>query len=434
MKDYLKKLPRELKEVIRQICEVSLETKMPAYLVGGCLRDLILGVKNLDLDIAIEGEGIIFARHLAQKLKATSKTHPRFKTAVLMLPNGLKVDIATTRQEKYPYSAALPVVSAGRLKEDLKRRDFTVNALAIILTEGKHQEIIDPYGGLADLASGRIRILHDLSFKDDPTRIFRAIRFSQRFDFEIEPKTLRLLKEAINAGALDQVSSHRMRDELILILKEQDPFRPLKQLADLGALSVISAKLKIGKSTQVLFKSINNKIAWFTKNFPARRPLDTWLVYFAGLLEPLTHSQITMLMYRLGLCKGDQKRVSSYYRGRGKFISVLSKKQLAPELIFSLLEPLSYEAIILLSVRSQNKNFKKHLIDFLKIYNGMRLCVRGSDLHKLGVLPGAAYQKIFAKVFAAKLNGEVKNRQTELALIKKMVQGKCKQKRSVENV
>ena len=313
---------------------------------------------------------------------------------------------------------------SDNLLDDLKRRDFTINAMALSLSLDKEQKIIDPFGGQDDLASGRIRILHNLSFKDDPTRILRAIRFSQRLDFKIEPKTLALLKEAISDGALDKVNPHRMRDELILILKEQNPFRPLKALGDLGALSFISTKLKISESTQVLFKSIAKETAWFVKNFPARRPLDTWLIYFTGLLETLNHALIKMIIYKFGLPKGDQKRITNYYQGRDQIIAILSKKFLAPEQIFLLLEPLSYETIILLRAVSQNKNLKKHLADFFKIYHGQRLCISGSDLNSLGVLPGPEYQKIFAKVLAAKLNGQVENRQAELALLKKLVRNK----------
>ena len=422
MSKYFKKLPTELREVVHQVAKVSQETLMPAYLVGGCLRDLILQIKNLDLDIAIEGNGIIFAQHLGQKLKSTLKTHPRFGTATLILSNKLKVDIATTRQEEYPYSAALPVVRSGSLKEDLKRRDFTINAMAVRIAVAKEQVIIDPFGAQADLALGRIRILHNLSFQDDPTRILRALRFSQRLNFKIEPKTLALLKEAISNGLLNKVNPHRMRDELILMLKEQQPLKLIKRLDGLGGLSFIGSKFKIGKLTQVLFKSIAKEMAWFVKNFPARRQLDIWLVYFMALLEPLDDRQIKVAVDRFGLCKADQLLVMSYYQCRGKLIFSLSKNQVAPEKIFSLLEPLSYETIILLRATSQNKNFKQHLADFFEIYNGMRLCVSGDDLGGLGVLPGPEYQKIFAKVLAAKLNGQVRNRQTELALIKKLVQ------------
>ena len=422
MKKYLKKLPRKLKKIINQATKISLKTRMPAYLVGGCLRDLILGTENLDLDIAIEGNGIIFARHLAQKLKSGLKTHERFKTATLNLNDGLKVDIVTTRQEKYPYSGALPVVSPGTLSEDLKRRDFTVNAMALSLSQGKEQRIVDPFCGQADLASGKIRILHDLSFKDDPTRIFRAVRFSRRFNFKIEPKTLALLKEAISEGLLNKVNLHRLRDELILILKEQNPFPSIKALGDLGALSLISPKLKIGRSTQHLFKSATKEIARFIKQLPARRPLDAWLVYFALLLKPLTLAQAKTVILRLELSKGQESRLISYYQGQDKLISSLSKKYLRPEQVFALLEPLSYETIILLNLTSRNKNFRKHLTDFFKIYNGMRLCICGEDLGNLGVLPGPEYKKIFAKVLAAKLNGQVTSRKSQLALIKKLAQ------------
>jgi tRNA nucleotidyltransferase (CCA-adding enzyme) len=294
--------------------------------------------------------------------------------------------------------------------------------MALSLSQGKEQRIVDPFCGQADLASGKIRILHDLSFKDDPTRIFRAVRFSRRFNFKIEPKTLALLKEAISEGLLNKVNLHRLRDELILILKEQNPFPSIKALGDLGALSLISPKLKIGRSTQHLFKSATKEIARFIKQLPARRPLDAWLVYFALLLKPLTLAQAKTVILRLELSKGQESRLISYYQGQDKLISSLSKKYLRPEQVFALLEPLSYETIILLNLTSRNKNFRKHLTDFFKIYNGMRLCICGEDLGNLGVLPGPEYKKIFAKVLAAKLNGQVTSRKSQLALIKKLAQ------------
>jgi len=423
-------LPKELKEIISYASEFSKTTGMSAYLVGGCLRDLILQVKNLDLDIAIEGNGIIFAQELAQKIGSTLKIHQRFKTATLVLTNGLKVDIATLRRERYPYPAALPVVSPGSLSEDLMRRDFTINAMAISLVEDNDQGIIDPYGGQTDLAAGRIRILHNLSFKDDPTRIFRAVRFSQRFNFKIEPETLALLKRAISEDALDKVNSHRMREELTAILKEQNPFGSLSQLGALGALTFISSKLKINRSVHVLFNSVAKEITWFVKNFSDRRRLESWLIYFAGLLEPLTLFEINRIIHRLGLTKKDRKRITDYYQAKKKIIPLLSKKQITPKRIFLLLEPLSDEAIILISAVSSNKNLKKHLADFLKIYSGIRLCVSGVDLGNLGVAPGPEYRKMLNKVLAAKLNGQLHSRDAELALIKKLVQS-VKKKRSV---
>ena len=195
----------------------------------------------------------------------------------------------------------------------------------------------------------------------------------------------------------------------------------LKKLSSLGALSFISSKLKINKSTQVFFTSIDKQIAWLVKNAKVSRPLDNWLVYFAGVLEPLSCLEIKAIIHRFGLRKIDQQRLLSYHQLRNKLISVLSKKQLKPEQVYSLFAPLSYETIILLSAATRNKNLKKHFQDFFKTYHQVRLCVCGDDLVKLGVLPGPEYKKIFAKVLAAKLNGQVANRQSELTLIKQLV-------------
>lgn len=421
MKRYLEKLPQELKKIINLAAEVSKETAMPAYLVGGFLRDLILGVANFDLDITVEGSGIIFAQKLAKKLKSGIRVHERFGTATLTLDNCLKVDIATTRKEKYPSCASLPVVSSGSLKEDLLRRDFTINAMAVSIAQGNEQKLIDPFGGRDDLKSGTIRILHDLSFKDDPTRILRAIRFEQRFDFKIEPKTLALLKEAIGAGLLNKAHAHRTRDDLISMLKEKEPLKQIQRLSDLGGLSFLSDKLRFSRSTQDLFKAIDKEICWFTKKYSSRRQLDTWLIYFTALLKPLSLIQLKLVTSKLGLRKGEEKRIISYCQESHKLIPLLSKKGIRPARIFSLLEPLSYEEIVLLRAAGcQNKHLKEYITDFLEIYNGMRLYVSGGDLHGLGILPGPRYQKIFAQVLAAKLNGRVKTRRQELALIKKL--------------
>ncbi len=397
---------------------------MPAYLVGGFLRDLILGVRNFDLDIAVEGNGIIFAQTLAKKLKSGLRTHERFGTATLILDGFLKVDIATTRKEKYPSCACLPQVSCGPLKDDLMRRDFTINAMAANIVDTGEQKLIDPFGGKDDLLAGRIRILHDLSFKDDPTRILRAIRFEQRFNFKIEPKTLFLLKAAIKNGLLNRVSPHRIRDEFILMLKEPDFLKQIKRINNLCSLSFISNKLKVKKSTYDLFKSADKEIFWFNKNFPTHRQLDTWLIYFVALLVPLDLKEIRNITFRLGLRKGEEKIIISYRRLNRKLIQFLSKKSILPAQIFSKLEPLSYETIVLLRSSSQNKYLKDHISNFLRIYNGMRLYVSGKDLAALGVLPGPGYQKIFAKVLEAKLNGKIKGRRQELVLIRELIKTK----------
>lgn len=293
--------------------------------------------------------------------------------------------------------------------------------MAVSISKGADQALIDIFGGKEDLAAGKIRVLHDLSFKDDPTRILRAIRFQQRYNFKIEPKTFRFLKEAIKLDLLNKVNPHRLRDELVLMFKEENPLKQLKQLCVLGGLSFISNKLQPGKPTYDLFKSVDKEILWFRQNFPSHRQFDAWLVYFAALLRPLTLVQGNKISQRLGLSKEEEKKIVSCCKINQRFIRRLKNKQAKPEQIFALLKPLSYEAIILLRSISQDSTFKKHIADFLMIYKGMRLCISGDDLHSLGILPGPRYQKILNKVLVARLNGRVKNRQEELALVRKIV-------------
>jgi tRNA nucleotidyltransferase (CCA-adding enzyme) len=421
MRKYLKNLPREIKNLIALIEEVSRETKMPAYLVGGFPRDLILGVKDWDLDITVEGDGIKFAEIMANKLNTGLVKHQRFGTATLTLGHRLKVDIATTRKEIYPSSASLPQVSPGSIREDLLRRDFTINAMAVSLCGKSGRELIDVYCGKDDLIAGKIRILHDLSFEDDPTRILRAIRFKQRYNFKIEPKTLNLLKEAVSAGLLSKVHPHRTRDELVLMFKEKNPSAQIKQLHALGGLSFISDKLKPGKHTYDLFKSINKEIVWFMQNFPFHGRFEAWLVYFAALLKTLTLKQGKKIIRRLGLSKQEEIKILSCRKINQRLIQRLENKNIKPAQIFNLLKPFSYEAIILLRSACRDRVFKKHIADFLKIYNCQRLCTSGDDLCRLGVSPGPLYHKILNKVLAARLNGKVSSRQDELALINKII-------------
>jgi len=202
MREYLSRLPYEIRDLVHRASGLARETNLSAYIVGGLVRDLLLGFKNFDLDIVVERDGIRFAEKFAAILKARLIRHRRFGTATVICRCGLKVDIATARREYYPQAGGLPVVSPGTLEDDLLRRDFTINAMAISINRADFGRIIDLFDGRSDLRDKKIRILHDLSFIDDPTRILRAIRFEKRYSFSIEANTLRLLKEASRKNML----------------------------------------------------------------------------------------------------------------------------------------------------------------------------------------------------------------------------------------
>ena len=418
MKRYLEKIPKELKSLINKIRNLAAMKNTPAYLVGGLVRDLILGVKNLDLDIVIEGDGIGLARDFADSLGAKVTIHRQFGTATVFARPGLKIDFSSSRQEHYPSPAHLPLIKAGSLKDDLFRRDFTINAMAIGLKDGR---LVDYFGGLNDLRHKVIRVLHPLSFMDDPTRILRAVRFEQRYNFKIEPDSLKLLKEAVRLKMLERIHPHRTRDDLILILKEKDPIKELKRIEKLAGFDFILPQLKIIPKTYALLKAIKKEISYFHKNYTERRPLDTWVIYLIGLLEALEAKKIKKICAKFGLRKGEEKRLLSYKRFQGRFLTDLSRASIAPARIFALLEPLSYETILALRAKYNNPVFKRNITDFLDIYNGMRISVSGDDLAGLGVLPGPRYRKIFTQVLKAKLNGQVRNKEEELALIKQLL-------------
>lgn len=421
MKGYLKKLPREIKDLIYLAADIAAKNNMPVYLVGGFVRDLILGVKNLDLDIAVEGDGIKFAGEFAGILKAKFICHRRFGTATVSLRHNLKIDVASARKEIYPQPASLPLVKRGSLKDDLGRRDFTINAMAISIQKEDFGKLIDFFGGQSDLNEKKIRILHPLSFIDDPTRILRAIRFAQRYNFKIEPKTLAYLKEAIRIEMFKQVKPQRLRDELILILKEEKPLGQIKRIQELAGFDFICPGLTLTKSTRELLCSVKNQISWFRRDYPERRRLDVWLVYFMGLMDFLAIRDVKSICKKFALRKGEEKRILSYKKINRKFILELSQTRIKPSKIFSLLEPLSYEVIILIKAKYTNRNVQKHIEDFLAIYNGLRLEIGGDDLQRLGVSPGPYYRKIFTLVLKAKLEGKIKTREEELALIKKLI-------------
>jgi len=208
--------------IIEIVGKIADKLKIPAYTVGGPVRDKLLGISNCDLDFVVEGDGIKFAEALNKKLKGRLTAYKAFGTATIKL-KGKRIDIVTSRKETYTHPAAYPTVKPGAIKDDLFRRDFTINAMAIGLNKKNFGRLVDFYGGRKDLKKGIIRIMHDKSFMDDPTRIFRAVRFSVRFGFKIEPHTKKLIKEAVLDGFLGEVNAGRIRKEIEAFLKEKNP-------------------------------------------------------------------------------------------------------------------------------------------------------------------------------------------------------------------
>jgi len=419
MKKYLEKLPQELQGIIALCSQLSSQSGLRSFLVGGFVRDLILGVNNLDVDIVVECDGIRFAEKLASSLRAGLIRHKRFQTATVLLSHGFKIDIATARSESYPEPACLPCVSNATLEDDLKRRDFTINALALSLNEEDYGKLLDFFEGIKDLRNKRIRILHPLSFIDDPTRMLRAIRFEKRYGFVLEPQTLKLLKEASRDKMLERVQPQRLRDEVILILEEKDPLVQVERIQQLTGWGFLHKRLTAGRNTRKLFREAAGQINWFRSVYSGHRKLDAWLIYLMALTDKLSTKETESILKLYAFRRGETKRIISYKNIGRHFLNELMRRDLEPARVFGLLNSLSYEVIILIRAKFKDKNIAKHISDFFGLYNSMRLHVTGHDLKVLGIEPGPSYQKILERVFRAKLNGHVSTKEEELEFIRR---------------
>ncbi len=286
------KLRPDLSRILGRAGRFADEKGWNSYLVGGSVRDLLLDRATLDLDILVEEHGLEFARGFARAENGYFKLYRRFATAMVILPGARRIDITTTRSERYPHPGALPEVLPGSLEEDLARRDFTINALAVSLNRGNFGELIDLSGGERDLKHGVIRVLHENSFRDDPTRIFRAVRFQQRLGFTIEPVTEKLIRTAVNLKMFEKVSSERLRHELELIFREPSPPEAVETMARYNELRFIHPRLRYSEDLKRRFVGIKNHSLWFQNAFPAE-DISLFRLYFGALIFSLSRPALS---------------------------------------------------------------------------------------------------------------------------------------------
>lgn len=414
------RLPQRLVTVIEEAGHLADRCGVPLFVVGGCVRDLLLGIENLDLDLVVEGDGIAFARKLGEVLRARVKVHERFGTAIVLSADGFRLDVATARTEYYEYPTALPTVEQSSIKKDLHRRDFTMNALAVRLNGKGFGDVLDFYGGQRDLNDKVIRVLHGLSFVEDPTRVFRAIRFESRFGFRLGKDTAALIAGAVKMNLFERLSGHRLLEELKLLLSEREPKQAIKRLAELQLLKFIHQKLSWSDRLNKLLDALDETIDWYRLLYLDRK-METWLVYMMGFLELLPERAVKDVLKRFPFSEQEAARLKIARVGCHKVIRRLAtKRSLKPAEAYRLLLGLSDETLLLLMAKSKGETVKRQVSAFLTTYQQVKPILTGADLKAMGLKPGPKFKEILDRLLDARLNGEIKTESEERELVTKL--------------
>jgi len=410
MGNTLSNLDEKLHRIIRVIGKEADRRRWPAYIVGGIVRDILLKKKNLDLDISVEGDAIALARGLAKKTKARLIIYKKFKTASLQWPGGIRVDLATVRKEHYPHSGALPIVGMGSLREDLFRRDFTINAMAIAINATCFGQLIDEFGGLKDLLSKKIRILHDQSYVDDPTRILRAVRFEQRLNFQIERQTLSKLKSALKKNIVANVKPPRYFSEFKKILWEQKPVKPLRRLHRLGGLRFLNPRIAV--RFQELIR-VHDRIQKLKRKPLYKQYEFWWLIYFVALIAEFSDRATGNILEKFHFSRTEQKTIQQS-REAGDLIKRLAAGHLSASQIYQILTPLTEEMIIYLRVRISKALVGRRIDRYLSHDIKVRLQINGEDLKKIGISSGQEMGYILKLVLCSKIDRQVRSKRDEI--------------------
>jgi len=401
------RLPPAMTSRLEVIAGVSRDLGAPAYLVGGLVRDLLLERENRDLDLVVEGDGVAFAEALARRLDGRLRVHRAFLTAVVTDAGGFDIDIATARSEQYRAPAALPEVQTSALRQDLFRRDFTINTLAIHLGPEPAPELIDYFAGRQDLKEKSLRVLHSLSFIDDPTRILRAVRLELRLGFRMSPETLHLAHVALSEGVFDQLSGSRLREELGLLLDDPDlAVRGLERLAELGVLRAVDPLFDLNGVVSERLRHARAAHDWYRLEGISDPPVQAWRLLLMALAGDFATVDLNRLADRLLLAGEDRTLLTGFPARLAAAREVLEHREPLPHQVAEALEPLGGEELLLLmaeGIEEVRVWVRRYLTDL----RGLRLGIRGSDLLAAGISPGPRIGEALRATLRARLDGRI---------------------------
>ncbi|OPX83831.1 MAG: CCA-adding enzyme [Pelotomaculum sp. PtaB.Bin104] len=403
--------------VLERAGKVAAELNYKLYAAGGVVRDLLLGNECLDIDLVVEGDGIALAQALSEEYGGRLRAHPQFGTATVFFPNGLQVDVATARVEFYQYPAAMPQVETSTLHQDLYRRDFTINAMAVSLNEASFGDVVDFFGGRADLERGMVRVLHNLSFIEDPMRILRALRFEKRYFMNLEPQTLKLVREAVNNKMLARVSGERLWEEIKHIFREPRPSSILDRAIELNLWDFLFPGV-VPEPVRPVLSKISRSIKTL-QGWNLLEPFESWLVYFLAVLHAVDWTKAAAICRRYNLSKRYTVMVAAALGGWGCLRDNLQEplaitySELARQVL--LLPREAYPLILCyLTGSAPRRRFRK----VLSVISCNKPLIKGEELRELGYKPGPLYKKALDALWQARLDGDLCTRQEEMSFVK----------------
>lgn len=404
-------LPAEIYECIVDIGKIASLEGIKAYVVGGFVRDLLMGRANADMDIVVEGDAVIIASLYAQSKNAKLTLHDKYKTGTVTLPGGQKIDFATSRSEFYSTPGASPSVEFSSLRLDLTRRDFTINAMAICIYDDDFGQLIDFFGGQRDILDGKIRVLHSLSFIDDPTRAFRAVRFSARYGFKLGSHTERLLKHADKLGMYDRIQGGKLFIELKYILQEDQYLDSLLMLRKYGILSYVSPKLAINDDRIEQFNTLER--IYRKAEYLFDSPIQIWQVRYALLILNYSYKEYDEALKNLHVEETlSAKLLRVYSYGKNTARKIKAMKTPKPSDIYNILIKLHHEELLLLYVILGEK-YDYLVSSFIEKDRFVTPELNGNDLKKMGIPPSEKMGDILKELLYAKLDGQISTRGQE---------------------
>ena len=417
-----RELSPEYIDIMERAGRLAFDMGYRVYAAGGLVRDLLFGVECLDIDLVVEGEGMELARALGRNYGGRVRVHPKFRTATVIFPGGQQVDVATARVEFYQYPAAMPQIETSSLHQDLYRRDFTINAMAVSLNREDFGEIVDFFGGREDLERGYIRVLHNLSFVEDPTRLLRGVRFEKRFYMSLEPQTLKLAKEAIRSEMLSRVAVERIWEEIKHIMLEPRPGFVLSRLLELQLWNSLFPGvdyIKIKKVLEEMPRSVRVLRFW-----DLVEPAEPWMEYFLAVLHLTDWNSVLEICRRYNLGKRLTDKVAAALGGWRVTMETLgdtggvTMSEMARHLM-----SVPAEAYPLILTYLTSNVAKSKFRQVLTAITYDRPSITGKDLRNMGYNPGPSFKKALDAVWQARIDGLVRTRQEELSYAKEFLAG-----------